>query len=148
MKNQLIWHKVLSNPEELPEGRVMTVSAANKTFCLSHHQGTYACLDNKCPHQGGPMGEGSIEEGYLRCPWHGWDFDPITGKPPGGYDDGLPTFPVEVRKDGIYIGLAPEKAAEKTISDVVAETLVNWGRLWQIDRKTSCLFHHSRSRSD
>ena len=127
MDNQVIWHKVLENPKELPEGRVMTVSAANKTFCLTHHQGTYACLDNKCPHQGGPLGEGSIEEGYLRCPWHGWDFDPLTGKPPGGYDDGLDTFPVDIRKDGIYIGLPIEKEVVRTISDVVAETLVNWG---------------------
>jgi len=127
MDNQVVWHKVLENLKELPEGRVMTVSAANKTFCLTHHQGTYACLDNRCPHQGGPMGEGSIEEGYLRCPWHGWDFDPLTGKPPGGFDDGLDTFPVEVRKDGIYIGIPVEKKAVRTISDVVAETLVNWG---------------------
>jgi len=73
MDTKVTWHKVLENPKELLEGRVMTVSAANKTFCLTHYKGTYACLDNKCPHQGGPMGEGSIEEGYLRCPWHGWD---------------------------------------------------------------------------
>ena len=127
MDNQLIWHKVLANPKELAEGRVMTVTAAHKTFCLTHHKGKFSCLDNKCPHQGGPLGEGSIEEGYLRCPWHGWDFDPVTGKPPGGYDDGIDTFPVDIRKDGIYIGLPQEAETVKNISDVVAGTLVNWG---------------------
>ena len=25
------------------------------------------------------MGEGSIEGGMVRCPWHGWDYDPVTG---------------------------------------------------------------------
>ena len=127
MDNQLVWYKVLDNPKALEEGRVMTVSAAHKTFCLTHHEGKFSCLDNKCPHQGGPLGEGSIEKGYLRCPWHGWDFDPVTGKPPGGYDDGLDTFPVDIRKDGIYIGLPKEEEPVLTISDVVAETLVNWG---------------------
>ena len=123
---QFTWHKVLDNPAALPEGRVMTVTANHKTFCLTHHEGTFGCLDNKCPHQGGPLGEGSIENGILRCPWHGWDYHPITGKVPG-YDDSVPTFPVEVREDGIYIGLKQENPHVRSISDVVAETLTNWG---------------------
>ena len=134
MNQNLEWHKVLDQPSTLPEGRVMTVTVENTTYCLTHHQGTFACLDNKCPHQGGPLGEGSIENGYLRCPWHGWDYDPITGKAPGGYDDGIATFPTEVREDGLYIGLpAKNKNPERSISDVVAETLTNWGlfyRFW------------------
>ncbi|GJM33510.1 MAG: pyruvate oxidase [Saprospiraceae bacterium] len=127
MSEKIIWHKVLENPSDLPEGRVQTVSAAHKTFCLTHYQGKFACLDNKCPHQGGPLGEGSIEKGLLRCPWHGWDYDPLTGKPPGGFDDGVETFPVEVRKDGIYIGLLSEPAHEPTVSDLMVETMINWG---------------------
>ncbi len=126
MSKTLTWHKVLDNPADLPEGRVMTVTANRKTFCLTHHQGRFGCLDNKCPHQGGPLGEGSIENGVLRCPWHGWDYDPLTGKVPG-YDDSVATFPIEVRTDGIYIGLEEKKLHERSISDVVAETLVNWG---------------------
>ena len=88
-----VWFKVLA-PDELPEGRVTTATCAHRTVCVSHFEGEYAALDNRCPHQGGPLGEGSIENGYLRCPWHGWDFHPLTGAPPGGYDDGLETFPV------------------------------------------------------
>ncbi len=124
--NNLVWHKILDNPSSLPEGRVMSVTAAHRTFCLTHHQGKFGCLDNKCPHQGGPLGEGSIENGLLRCPWHGWDYDPITGKAPG-YDDGVETFPIEVREDGVYIGLPEEETHVRTISDVMAETMVNWG---------------------
>ena len=78
------------------------------------------------------MGEGSIEcndDGgcYLRCPWHGWDYHPLTGKPPGGYDDGVETFPVEVRDDGIYVGLEVETPHVRTVTDVMAETMVQWG---------------------
>jgi len=65
--------------DELPEGRVKTVVAGSATLALTHFEGRYSALDNKCPHQGGPLGEGSIEKGYLRCPWHGWDFHPCTG---------------------------------------------------------------------
>jgi pyruvate oxidase len=123
-----VWVKALDK-DELPEGRVKSVSCGLETLCLVHHNGEYAALSNKCPHQGGPLGEGSIENGLLRCPWHGWDYDPITGKPPGAFEDdpGVPTFNVEARDDGIYVEVPEEPAHETTSTDVIARTLTNWG---------------------
>ncbi len=124
--NDLNWYKVL-DLEELSEGRVKTVTAGHRQLAMTHYEGQYGALDNKCPHQGGPLGEGSIENGYLRCPWHGWDYCPLDGKPPGGYDDGVATFPVEQRDDGIYVGLEEEAPHARTVTDVMVETMVNWG---------------------
>ena len=125
-ETERIWYKALE-VDELPEGRVKSITCAHKTFCMTRSEGEYAALDNKCPHQGGPLGEGSIEQGWLRCPWHGWDFHPLTGKPPGGYDDGVETYPVQEKPDGIYVGLAPEQPRIRTVSDVMVETMINWG---------------------
>ena len=125
MSNELRWYKALDR-DELPEGRVKPVTCGLATVCMTHHAGQYAALDNKCPHQGGPLGEGSIEKGLLRCPWHGWDYDPITGRSPGAFDDGVDTYEVEVREDGVYVGLPAEPEHVRTVSDVMAETLVNW----------------------
>ena len=127
MEKELQWHKVLEDKEALPEGRVKTVTAAHRNFCLTHFEGKYAALDNRCPHQGGPLGEGSIENGMLRCPWHGWDFHPCTGKAPGGYDDGVETFDVKEENGSIYIGLEKEIPHQATVSDLMIETMVNWG---------------------
>lgn len=121
------WHKVLNNKAELPEGRVTTVTTNHVGICLTHHEGKLCALDNRCPHQGGPLGEGSIENDLLRCPWHGWDFDPHTGQSPGFHDDSIVTFPVEEREDGIYIGIEEEAEHETTISDVMMETMVQAG---------------------
>ncbi len=121
-----VWYKVLG-PEELPEGRVKTVTCGRATVCMTHHDGRFGALDNKCPHQGGPLGEGSIENGYLRCPWHGWDFDPLTGRPPGGYDDGVAVYEVDVRDDGVYVAVREHVPHERTVSDLMAETMVEWG---------------------
>ncbi len=118
------WHKVLS-PDELPEGRVKTVAAGRHSFAMTHFEGQYAALSNRCPHQGGPLGEGSIEKGMLRCPWHGYDYCPLTGESPFG--DAVPTFPVEIRDDGVYVGIEADRPHEATVSDVMAQTLVNWG---------------------
>jgi len=121
-----VWYRALAH-DELPEGRVKAVTCGRKSVCVAHFRGEYAALDNRCPHQGGPLGEGSIENGLLRCPWHGWDFDPLTGLPPGGYDDGVPRFPLELRGDGIYVAVEEAAPHVTTVSDVMVETLVNWG---------------------
>ena len=126
MDKKIEWHKVLDNKEELIEGRVMTVTAGHTSICLTHFEGKYCALDNKCPHQGGPLGEGSIEGGMLRCPWHGWDFDPCSGMPPGGYDDGVKTFEIKEEGDEIFIAIEEEEEHQDTISDVMIETMVNW----------------------
>ncbi|MCW5517680.1 thiamine pyrophosphate-binding protein [Muriicola sp. Z0-33] len=127
MEKNLVWHKVLDNKNEIPEGRVKTVTAGHKGICLTHFEGKYSALDNRCPHQGGPLGEGSIENGLLRCPWHGWDFHPCTGKPPGGFDDGVEVFPVKEEGEAIFVGLEKEPEPEATVSDIMVETMINWG---------------------
>ncbi len=125
MSSSIEWFRVLS-PDELPEGRVKSVTCGRRTVCMVHYQGQYAALDNRCPHQGGPLGEGSIEKGLLRCPWHGWDYEPLTGKAPG-FEDGVPTHSIDVREDGVYVGFVPEPPHVRTSTDVMAETMVRWG---------------------
>ena len=129
---QLEWHRV-ADLDELPEGRVKTVVAGTHSIALTHIDGEFSAMDNRCPHQGGPLGEGSIERGeggqcWLRCPWHGWDFDPKTGRSPGGHvDSGQTLYPIDVREDGIYVGLEADPHHEMTVTDVMAETMTNWG---------------------
>ncbi|MEL6522289.1 MAG: thiamine pyrophosphate-binding protein, partial [Pseudomonadota bacterium] len=131
-KPVLDWISV-GKTSDLPEGRVKTVTARTVSICLSHFDGQWAAMDNHCPHQGGPLGEGSIEKGvegqcWIRCPWHGWDFDPLTGAPPGGHEDtGQKLYPVEIRGEEIFVGLEPAPPHTRTVTDVMAETMVNWG---------------------
>jgi thiamine pyrophosphate-dependent acetolactate synthase large subunit-like protein/nitrite reductase/ring-hydroxylating ferredoxin subunit len=120
------WHKV-ADVDELPDGRVKTITVGRRTFALTRYQGEYGCLDSACPHQGGPLGEGSIEKGWLRCPWHGYDYNPLDGKPPEGFTDAPACFPTEVRDDGVYVSLPPEMPRPRTVSDLMVETMVNWG---------------------
>ena len=120
------WHRV-AGPDELPAGRAKTVVAGGRALALSHHDGRYGALDNRCPHQGGPLGEGSIENGWLRCPWHGYDYDPLTGTPPPPFDDAPPCFATEVRPDGVYVALPAPPVPVRTVSDVLVETMRNWG---------------------
>ena len=128
----LDWIEV-AKVDELPDGRVKTVTARTTSICLSHLDGQFAAMDNHCPHQNGPLGEGSIEKGldgkcWIRCPWHGWDFDPLTGKSPGGHEDsGQDIYPIKIEDGTISVGLEAEPPHERTVADEMAETMVNWG---------------------
>lgn len=120
------WHKV-ADPDGLDEGEVTSCPAGRKTVALTKLHGRYGAIDNRCPHQGGPLGQGTVENDQIRCPWHGFDFDPFTGKAAGGPDFDVPTYPVEARDDGVYVGIPEPSPRNRTISDVLVETMANWG---------------------
>lgn len=143
MNKNITWYKVLDDKKELIENRVMTVEAGHTQVCLTHFNGTYNALTNKCPHQGGPLGEGSIENGLLRCPWHGWDFNPCGGDSEG-FEDGLKTYDLKIEDDAIYVGMEEEAPHERTVADVMAETMVNWG----VDRVFGMVGHSNLGLAD
>src|SRR5947207_5633050 len=120
------WHRV--EPVDVPgEGRVRSVTVGGRTVALARCGGSLGALENRCPHQGGPLGEGSIENGWLRCPWHGYDYDPLTGRPPEGFTDGAVRFEVAEPSDGVYVRLPVVAEQQRTVADVLVETLVGFG---------------------
>lgn len=65
---------------DLPlEGKVKEFVVNGRALCVATVDGTVCVLDGTCPHEGGPLGEGSIEGGKLVCPWHAYAFDVKTG---------------------------------------------------------------------
>ncbi|MGB3354113.1 MAG: thiamine pyrophosphate-binding protein [Mycobacterium sp.] len=120
----ITWHRL----DDLPaEGRVHSAVVDGRALALTRCNGRVGALSNQCPHQGGPLGDGSIENGLLRCPWHGYDYDPITGAPPEGFSDAVTAYDVEERADGTYVALTDVVARPRSVSDVLVETLVAWG---------------------
>ena len=70
----------ICSQSELPKvDDVREFTAAGKAICVANVAGTICVLDGTCPHEGGPLGEGMIEEGRVVCPWHGYAFDARTG---------------------------------------------------------------------
>ena len=72
--------------------------------------GELFAYENACPHQGGPIGEGYVEDATVTCPWHAWCFDLRTGFMTLGDFARLRPFDVAVDGDAIY--LAPEPKAD------------------------------------
>ncbi len=124
-KKEPQWVKV-AEPEELSNSGTKKLNLFSQQILLSKVNGQYGAIEGVCSHQGGPLIDGKIEDGIIRCPWHGHPFDPISGKSLGT-DDNLKSFEVEERAGGVYLKIAPAKKSTWTVSHVIAETLVNWG---------------------
>jgi nitrite reductase (NADH) small subunit len=69
--------------DEIPDGGSKIVEIKQHRVAIFKTDGQIYALDNSCPHQGGPLGEGYLEPGgIVSCPWHGWTFDLKTGISP------------------------------------------------------------------
>jgi pyruvate oxidase len=124
MQDTATWHQV-ATIGELAEGSVTTVLAGVVPVCLVHTKDHgYTALDNRCPHQGGPLGEGQLDGNWLICPWHGYEYDPATGAPPAGFADAA--YPVELRGDGVYVSILDQRRAP-TVSDQMVAVMTEWG---------------------
>jgi len=65
---------------ELPaEGEVGEFTVQGHSLCVARVNGAIAVLDGVCPHEGGPLGEGIVEDGRVVCPWHAYAYDVHTG---------------------------------------------------------------------
>jgi thiamine pyrophosphate-dependent acetolactate synthase large subunit-like protein/nitrite reductase/ring-hydroxylating ferredoxin subunit len=119
------WFRI--DHDGLEEGRVTTVVVNEMALAVIRTKSGYGVLDNRCPHQGGPLGDGELDDnGWLRCPWHGYEYDPISGEPPEGFDDSATCFRVEERPDGLYAEL-PVSKREVTAMDQMVDVMTDWG---------------------
>ena len=65
---------------DVPEGGVRSFDAAGRKVAVFRLGGALFAMDGVCPHRGGPIGEGTVENGIAACPWHGWRFEVRTGR--------------------------------------------------------------------
>ena len=94
-------------PEEIPLGRARIVRAGNERVAVFRYWQGISAISNVCPHQGGPLGEGGMVAGCVRCPWHGTLFFPQNGLAPPPSDLRVPTYPVKLVNGCIYVSPVP-----------------------------------------
>lgn len=90
-------------------GKPFTVDG-NHLAVYRHENEYYAC-DNRCPHMGYPLSEGSVRDGVLICHWHHWEFDLKTGACFLTNGDDVASFPIDRRGDRLFVGI-PKGARE------------------------------------
>jgi 3-phenylpropionate/trans-cinnamate dioxygenase ferredoxin component len=67
----------------VPEGRMKLVNVGGREVLIVHVDGAYYALNNRCPHMGGSLAEGTLEGDIVTCPRHGSQYNVKTGEAVG-----------------------------------------------------------------
>ncbi len=74
----------LESVTQLKEGYLRRFKVAGRDLLLVQSEGIIRLIENRCPHDGSPLGKGRLLKGCIRCPKHGISFVLDGGRPLGG----------------------------------------------------------------
>lgn len=107
IEKKYVWHKMADNIAEISfsANKMAEVKVAGKLICIAlHNEKLFGCAA-KCPHAGGQLTDGYLDAaGDIVCPLHRYKFNLQNGRNISGEGYFLKTFPIEIRKEGIYVG--------------------------------------------
>ncbi len=88
---------------EVKEGLPVRVEAFGRALAVVRHDGCVYAIDDTCPHRGGPLSKGELEDGHLLCPLHGWAFDLKTGHMMGNPAVSVSCYKTEERDEQVVL---------------------------------------------
>ena len=99
------FQRVMGVSELPPVGEAREVVCGAQQLCIANSGGTLSAMDNVCPHRGGPLGQGIVEDGKLICPWHAWAFDTKTGVAVHSEDAKVDVYEIKVEGEDVLVKL-------------------------------------------
>jgi nitrite reductase (NADH) small subunit len=105
------WIRIATHDSIPPrEGRV--ISLAGWEIAVFNLGGRFLALENRCPHQGGPLSDGIVTGCAVVCPLHAWKVRLDTGEVdrPANAGPCVRTFATRVDGDTILVRLPPDRA--------------------------------------
>jgi 3-phenylpropionate/trans-cinnamate dioxygenase ferredoxin subunit len=111
----------VAKASDIPPGERKIVEIEGRSIGLFNVHGTFVAVLNVCPHQQAPVCRGRLggttlpsppgefrwgrEGEILACPWHGWEFDLLTGRALADRSRRLRLYPVTVEEDTVFVTL-------------------------------------------
>jgi nitrite reductase (NADH) small subunit len=92
---------------DLTPGNVIAVTVGTTPVAVFNVDGELIAIDERCPHAGGPLGDGAITGKIVTCPWHGWAFDLKKACLVMSAETKLPRYEVKVMKGEIFVAETP-----------------------------------------
>jgi 3-phenylpropionate/trans-cinnamate dioxygenase ferredoxin subunit len=102
------WHKIADHINEIvfSENNIAVADMNGKKICIARFNEKIFAFANKCPHAGGILADGFIDAlGNVVCPLHRYKYDMKNGRNISGEGYYLKHWPVEIRNDGIFVGI-------------------------------------------
>jgi nitrite reductase (NADH) small subunit len=98
------WTRI-ADVSDCPRGTSIECLAGECLVALFNVDGEYYALDGVCPHQGGPLAKGCLDGPTVACPWHGWQFDVVSGQHKTSRTVMQRAFPVRIDGSDVLIDL-------------------------------------------
>lgn len=105
--------------DEIPEKRAKVVTIAGERVAVFKYDGKIAAVSNVCQHQNGPLGEGCVLDGFITCPWHGYQYIPETGASPPPFNERIPTFQTKLEGQTVLVSATPNPAGTRVEPSVI-----------------------------
>lgn len=102
------WHKISESIEELSfaPNNIAVAHFDDRKICVARHNDSYFAFAYGCPHAGGILADGFIDAlGNVVCPIHRYKFNIQNGRNTSGEGYYLKHWKVELREDGVWIGM-------------------------------------------
>lgn len=65
----------VSGKQEIKSGQMKMISVAGHEILLARVDDDFYAVDNRCPHMGGNLSQGTLEKTIVTCPRHNSQFD-------------------------------------------------------------------------
>ena len=105
------------------EGECLSLSVKKYPIMLFLYNSKVYALDNRCPHMGFPLSQGTLKDGILTCHWHHARFDLHNGGTFDQWAGDVRSYPVQIRDNNeIWIGIPPSPIAYESYVAAVSTT--------------------------
>jgi nitrite reductase (NADH) small subunit len=109
------WTRVTTRDNIPPrEGRPVTL--AGRDIAIFNLGDRFLAVENRCPHQGGPLADGIVSGCTVVCPLHAWKISLENGtvERPGSTGECIRTFPTRVEGEVVLVQLRTPNAERRT----------------------------------
>jgi NAD(P)H-dependent nitrite reductase small subunit len=90
----------------VPEGSGLSACVEGQELALFRVGGEIRALDGICPHAGGSLADGAIEDGAVICPLHHWRFDASSGAAIAPAQASVTVYPVQIDEGKVLVKLS------------------------------------------
>lgn len=97
------WIKAFTLKPTAGEEFITSITIEGRKICVVRCFDKIHAFRNACPHAGGPLCEGWLDDGMIVCPYHHHKFDMETGKGYGTQGDYINIYKVRRINDEVHI---------------------------------------------
>jgi|SRR5687767_1196153 len=98
--------KYVMEVSALKFGQAMPIQIDERWFVVCNDRGQFYLADNACPHAGGSLGKGTLNDGCIVCPVHRWPWNLRTGLTGSGlHHIRLKRYRCEIRTGKLYVDI-------------------------------------------